>query len=114
MAAAPGELALGVEHQKPAVMLIAGLTVQDVAEDPFPHHAQQGEHALKVADVLQHHARDAGLFRGAHQVPAFAGGDGRGHFDAGVFAGAHGGGGHPAMPIPRRGDDDCIEIRPAQ
>ena len=39
-------------------------------------------------------------------------GDRRGHFDAGILAGAHGGDGHPGMPIPRRGDDDRIEIRP--
>ena len=40
-------------------------------------------------------------------------GDRRGHFDAGILAGAHGGDGHPAMPIPRRGDDHRIEVRPA-
>ena len=113
-AAAPGQLALGIKHQEPAVMLVTGFAMQHVAEGSFAHHAQEGEHALKVADVLQHHAGDAGLFRGVHQVPALAQGDRRRHFDARILAGAHGGDSHPAMPIPRRGNDHRIEIRPPQ
>ena len=40
--------------------------------------------------------------------------DGRGHFHAGIFARAHGGDGHPGVPVPGRRDDHRVQVLPAQ
>ena len=84
--------------------------MNDVAEQPFLYHIEHHQLIPAVAAVLQHHAGNAGLLVGPHQLPALVDGVSAAHLGSHILARLHGIDGDAQMIRPGSGDDHCINL----
>jgi hypothetical protein len=106
----PQPLAFARELDAAEVMEVAGLAVEDLAEDAFADEIERHELDPVVAAVLHHLAVLLVLFGRFDQGPTVLDRHGRRHLGRGVLAVAHGRQANRHMPLPRRRRHDQVEV----
>ncbi len=108
--ATPQPLAFVGELDGPQVVQVAALGVEDLAEQPAPHHVQHHHLRAVVVAVLHHDAVPARGLGRLHQLPALVEGGGRRDLRGRVLPVLHGRHADRHVPAPGRGREDQVQI----
>ncbi len=108
--AAPGQGAVPLEVETPAVVHVTAFGEGQLAEDALFDQVEDHHRMRPVAAVFGQHVDLAGLFGGPHQAPALVERHGRGHFAQHVLAGPQGVDRHHGMVLHGRGDQHGVQV----
>src|ERR1700733_6914537 len=112
---APPQALPGIGKEDGAkIVQVRSLSIQQIAEETCVGHPKNERLVIAVATILKDHAVPARLFRGADNLPAVFDRGYTGHLNGYVLAMLHREDRLFGMPVPRRCNDNQIDVAAPQ